>query len=66
MKVIAIGSNEAGTAKKLDLENLDKRFRSLQNQCAANVPRGSQSPEFFEVFEAPRDLPCELFLWVND
>jgi hypothetical protein len=34
--------------------------------CAVNVPRGSQSREFFEVFEAPRNLPCELLLWVND
>ena len=36
------------------------------NHCAANVPRCSQSREFSEVFEAPRDLPCELLLWVND
>ena len=36
------------------------------SRCAVNVPRGSQSVEFFEVFEAPRNLPCELLLWVND
>jgi hypothetical protein len=41
-------------------------FAAPSNPCAVNVPRGSQSPEFFEVFEAPRDLPCELLLWVND
>ena len=41
-------------------------FAAPSNPCAVNVPRGSQSREFFEVFEAPRNLPCELFLWVND
>ena len=41
-------------------------FAVPPNPCAVNVPRGSQSREFFEVFEAPRNLPCELLLWVND
>src|ERR1700692_2515548 len=35
-------------------------FAVASNPCAVNVPRGSQSREFFEVFEAPRNLPCEL------
>ena len=51
---------------KPDLENVDERFRCPSNPCAVNVPQGSQSREFFEVFEAPRNLPCELLLWVND
>jgi hypothetical protein len=54
MMVIPIGTNETGTGF------------APSNPCAVNVPRGSQSREFFEVFEAPRNLPCELLLWVND
>ena len=39
---------------------------SLSNQCAANVPQDLQTREFFEAFEAPRNLPCELLLWVRN
>jgi len=45
-----------------DLEDLDEPFRCPSIPCAVNVPRGSQSREFFEVFEAPSEPSVRAFV----
>lgn len=62
MKVNAIGIN---ASLALDRELLPGRMLSLaffSNQCAANVPQGLQTREFFEAFEGTSEPSVRAFV----